>query len=117
MRNKWVSHRLKRDRLISKPQVAEKVRGLLMDRLGLLPGAPLFLDTEPFFHLVPSKAVSKGVKYYYFSWHEPETDEERRERESALSFPEHLTISMTNGDIFVQRVNDWCVRQRVSRGA
>lgn len=65
---------------LSKRDVAEISRRLLVDKLGL-PLKSLFLETEPVFHLVPNSTASKGVRRYYFSWQRPETAEDRAQRE------------------------------------
>jgi len=63
----------------TREQVVEKVRRMVVDRLGL-PEKPLFLDTQPSFYYAPGEGVTNGLRRYVFAWQRPETPEEEAER-------------------------------------
>jgi len=90
---------------LSKRDVAEIARKLLVEKLGL-PAKPLYLDTDPVFHLVPNRTATKGARRYYFSWQPPETDDERVQR-GAWGVNPDLSVSVevdaVSGEIKVLR--------------
>jgi hypothetical protein len=68
-------------------QVVEKVRRLVVDRLGY-PEKPLFLDTQPLFSYKAGDATTNSLRRYVFAWKRPETPEQERERMSRRIVPE-----------------------------
>lgn len=89
----------------SKHDVARIARKLLVDQLGL-PLKPLYLDTDPVFHLVPNRTATKGARRYYFSWQRPETADERKQREGRGVNPElsvSVEVDAISGEIKVLR--------------
>jgi len=66
---------------LTREQVVDKVRRLVVDRLGL-PEKPLFLDTQPSFYYAPGEGATNGLRRYVFAWQRPETREQEAERHS-----------------------------------
>jgi hypothetical protein len=90
---------------LSKRDVTKIARKVLVEKLGL-PVKPLYLDTEPVFHLVPNHTATKGARRYYFSWQPPETDDERVQRGAWGVNPElsvSVEVDAVSGEIKVLR--------------
>jgi hypothetical protein len=68
-------------------QVVEKVRRLVVDRLGL-PEKPLFLNTQPVFYYTAVGTATNTLRRYVFAWKRPETPEQEAERLSRQIIPE-----------------------------
>lgn len=64
---------------VTRAQAIEKVRRLVLDKFGL-PEKPLYLDTMPEFYNSPVEGATNGIRRFVFGWHQPETEEQRRER-------------------------------------
>ena len=72
---------------LSPQEAVDKVRHLLLDRLGL-DQKVLYLDTQPVFSLRPNPAATNGIRRYVFQWQAPETAQEQDEHKRNRILPQ-----------------------------
>jgi hypothetical protein len=65
---------------VTAQQAVAKVRNVAVNRLGL-PRTALGLDNEPEFHRSVDPTATNGLRRYIIHWNQPETEQEREERE------------------------------------
>jgi hypothetical protein len=76
---------------VSAQQAVARVRDVAMNKLGL-PRKPLGLDTEPEFRRSVDPTSTNGLRRYIIHWNQPETEQEREERNRYRPMPPDTTV-------------------------